>query len=186
MGTVLSPLDPAPRAPSRDLVSSWSAASMQTYLDADARCRLHAVASRAVKLEQDGADHLAVMLALAGAEGCAARLGAEELSFHAARLDAYTAAHQLRGWYRYTDSHGEHRVQVNLIRTVADGNVGRYFTHHVPLRPAEDKPHWVIDRDTGRTVIRCATADEAQAWIAGAGGIPAPRIETVAVAGAVL
>jgi hypothetical protein len=162
---------------------------MQGHLDAQARAGLHAAASRAVQLEQSGAPHLKVMLALAGAEGQAARLGAEELAFHAARLDAYAEAHGLRGWYRYTDFRGEHRVQVNLIRTLADGNHGRYFVHYIPLTPPNEKPHWVIDRDTGRTVTRYATATEANAWIVAAGGAVAPaktEVETVAVGGGVL
>jgi hypothetical protein len=185
MSAVLTPLGPAPEAADRDLVSSWFAASMQAYLDADERCHLHAAASRAVSLERSGADCLAVMLALAGAEGRAARLGPEELSFHAARLDAYAAAHDLRGWYRYTGLHGEHRVQVNALRS-GPSNVGRYYVHHLSLLSGDPRPFWVIDRDTGRTVATATSSDEAQAWIVEAGGVLTARVETVAVAGAVL
>lgn len=168
--TTLTPLGPAPEMPDRDLVSSWSMASMQGYLDALDRAGLYRAASRAVQLECSGAPHLAVMLALAGAEMAAARIGAEELAIHAARLDAYVDAYELRGWYRDTDFRGKHVVQVNKIRTAADGNLGRYYVHHVPLTPDSEKPHWVIDRDTGRTATRHATSQEANAWIVAAGG----------------
>lgn len=187
--TVLTPLGPAPEIPDRDLVNSWSLASMQGYLDALNRVGLHAVASRAVQLERSGAPHLKVMLALAGAEMAAARVSAEELAAHAARLDAYANAHALRGWYRGTDFHGRHFVQVNYLRTVADGNLGRYYVHHIPLTPASERPYWVIDRDTGRTVARQATAEDARAWTVAAGGealAGKADIETVKTAGGVL
>lgn len=165
-GPILAPLGPAPESPDRDLVSSWSMASMNAHLDAGNRCSLYAAATRAVELEQRGADHFKVMLALAGAEGRAAQIGPEELAFHAARLDAYANAHQLRGWYRYTDGHSEQRVQVNFLRS-GPSDVGRYYAHRLSEVSGDPKPYWVVDRDTGRTV---ATNEEAQAWIATAVG----------------
>jgi hypothetical protein len=46
----------------------------------------------------------------------------------------------------------------------ADGDRGRYYSHaaaymHLPIN------HWVIDRDTGRTVYRSYSARIAQQWI---------------------
>jgi len=161
---ILTPLGPAPEPPIRDRVSSWSMASMDAHLDAGNRCSLHATATRAVELERRGADHFKVMPALAGAEGQAARIGPDELAFHAARLDAYANAHQLRGWYRYTGSYGEHRVQVNFLRS-GPSDVGRYYAHRLSEVSGDPKPYWVVDRDTGRTVATCATSEEAQAWI---------------------
>lgn len=166
---ILTPLGAAPEPPDRDLVSSWSMESMDAYLNKGNRCGLHAVASRAVELERRDASHFKIMLALAGAEGHAARISPDELAFHAARLDAYASAHQLRGWYRYADSHGEHRVQVNFIRS-GPSDVGRYYAHRLSEVSGDPRPYWVVDRDTGRTVATCATTEEAQAWIATAVG----------------
>ncbi|MFC8447588.1 hypothetical protein [Kitasatospora sp. NPDC057223] len=175
MSLVLTPLPgPAPIVPDRDTVDSWSLASLDAYLDAGDRLSLHAAAIRAVQLEQQGAPHLKVVSALGGAEMRAARIGPDELAFHVARLDAYSNAHNLRGWYRYTDRHGKHTIQVNKLRTAADGDVGRYYTHRLLLANPADLPYWVVDRDTGRTVDRYATAAEAARWIAAAEGRP-PR-----------
>jgi len=186
---ILTPLGPAPEPPIRDRVSSWSMASMDAHLDAGNRCSLHATATRAVELERRGADHFKVMPALAGAEGQAARIGPDELAFHAARLDAYANAHQLRGWYRYTGSYGEHRVQVNFLRS-GPSDVGRYYAHRLSEVSGDPKPYWVIDRDTGRTVATRATNEEAQAWIATAVGyaedVGGRNVENVATVEGVL
>jgi hypothetical protein len=186
---ILTPLGSAPEPPDRDRVSSWSMASINAHLDAGNRCGLHAVASRAVDLERRNADHFKIMLALAGAEGLAAQVGPEEQAFHAARLDAYASAHQLRGWYRYTSGHGEHRVQVNFLRS-GPSDVGRYYAHRLSEISGDPKPYWVVDRDTGRTVATCATNEEAQAWIATAVGhaedVGSRSVEGVATVGGVL
>lgn len=170
---VLTPLGPAPVIPDRDLVSSWSARSMTDYMTAQARAGLHEAAERARELEHRGAPHFKVVMPLAAAEMVAARIGADELALHSARLDAYSNAHGLRGWYRCTDLRGKHAVQVNYLRTIADGNVDRYYTHRLTTFRPDPEPFWVIDRDTGRTVATCATAKAANAWIEAAGGFAA-------------
>ncbi|MFJ4680520.1 hypothetical protein [Kitasatospora sp. NPDC088783] len=168
---VLTPLPAPPPAPDRDSADSWSAASMQDHLDARTRIAAHDAAMRAVHRERVGADHLDVMLALAGAETIAARLGPDEQALHAARLDAYAAAHGLRGWYRTRDLRGRHHVAVNKIRTRDEGERGRYFTHTADAMHGPDR-YWVIDRDSGRTAARLTTPAEAADWIRAAENTP--------------
>lgn len=118
-------------------------------------------AAEAGALQRDGAPHARVLSALAGAEVLAP---AAHRAWHAARLDAYAAAYGLRGWYRYTDFRGRHSIQINRIRTRADGDIGRYYVHAAAYMHAPQH-HWVVDRDTGRTVYRSHSGRIAQQWI---------------------
>lgn len=194
--TTIPAAPPAPtEQPNRDLVSSWHLGSMERYLDLQTRHGVAQVAARADRLIAEGADHLKVMLALAGAEGGAT---IDERYLHAARTDAYAALHGLRGWYRYTSERGEHRVAVNKLRTPEDGDVGRYF-YYTPSTVGYPKVWAVIDRDTGKVMARATVKAAADEWIDRAEGTwgtepakvqPAPasnlhwserRIETVDV-----
>lgn len=119
----------------------------------------HAV--RAGLLQQADAHPFEVFRALASAETAAP---ADARPWHAARLDTWTAVHGIRGWYRRTNHHGQHGIVADRLRLSVDGEHGRYYSHaaaymHLPLN------HWVIDRDTGRTVYRTYAGGIAQQWI---------------------
>ena len=142
--------------PARDLRTAF-----RLHDDGKARQTAHDHAVRAARLQKDGAPAVDVFEALACAEEAAP---ADTRPWHAARLDAYTAAHGLRGWHRYTDFRGQHCIAINLLRFATDGNRGRYYSHaapymHLPLN------QWVIDRDSGRTVYRTYSGRIAQQWI---------------------
>lgn len=165
---LMSTLPPEPPVPDRDAVDSWNAASMDAHLEGLDRRTAYGSARLAALYQQQGRSHLDVMLALAGAEH---RAPAADRPFHAARLDAYAAAYSLSGWYRGTDGHGRPYVQVNRLRTVEQGNVGRYFTHHADAYlNREHGAYWVVDRDTGRTAHQAHTPGEAASWITANGG----------------
>jgi hypothetical protein len=129
--------------------------------EAKARQAAYDYAVRAGELQRAGAPFGEVFSALAAAEVTAPM---QDRDWHADRLDAYTGALGIRGWYRYTDFRGQHRVARNLLRLASEGDRGRYYTHaaaymHLPLN------HWVIDRDTGRTVYRTYAGGIATQWI---------------------
>ena len=160
-------LRPDPAVPDRATVDSWSLASMTGYLEAlDRRQAWHA-AAEAGRRQHAGARHFDIMLALAAAEEAAPEA---ERPWHAARLDSYAAAYGLRGWYRYIDGHGKHRIQVNKIRTRDDGDRGRYYASS----PVLGSGRHVVDRDTGAIVAQCGSPAEADVWIAQAEGAGGP------------
>lgn len=165
----LSDLPPVPVYPTgedlRPLLTGDSVVDLRTAFrlhdEGKARQKAHDHAVRAARLQKDGAPVVDVFRALAAAEVAAP---ADTRPWHATRLDAYTTAHGLRGWYRRTDFRGEHGIAVNKLRFPADGDRGRYFAHaaaymHLPLN------HWVVDRDTGCTVYRTYSGGIAQQWI---------------------
>lgn len=157
-----------PPVPDRDRVDSWDMASMDGHLEAQDRLAAWGSAWLAARYQEQRRPHLPVMLALAGAE---TKAPAADRPFHAARLDAYAAAYGLSGWYRGTDFRGKPFVQVNKLRTAADGNAGRYFIHHADAyQHRADGAFWVVDRDTGLTAHRAHSAKEAAAWITENGG----------------
>lgn len=161
---------PAGPAPDRASIDDWIPASFDNYFLAVARHGANELARKAGECQATGrwtrswhsSRHAAVISLLAGAEVSAPE---EDRPWHAARLDAYAAEYGLRGWHRHSDLRGRHSIQVNLIRTREDGEVGRYYTH------AADRMHgpdhfWVVDRDTGRTAYRAISAGAARQWIA--------------------
>jgi hypothetical protein len=164
-------LPPAPDAPTdrpdSTLVSSWSATSMDNYLRQSRRWEAGRRSAHADKLIAYGAVHEEVMMTLGRAEEFAPD---DERAAYIARTDAYAAHYGLRGWYRYTadrramDSDSRHRVQVNKLRTPADGNRHRYF-YYTPMKYAYPKEYAVIDRDTGTVVFRDTDKATAQKWI---------------------
>ncbi|MDQ2876817.1 MAG: hypothetical protein M3Y33_19245, partial [Actinomycetota bacterium] len=161
----LSELPPEPAAPPRESADSWSLKSMKGYMAAHDSLMAWRLAEEAGRLQRAGASHQDVMMALAGAESVAPEAGRP---FHAARLDAYAAAHGLRGWYRGTGRDRDGRdgqpvVHVNRIRTAADGDRGRYFYHGHSAVSGPD--YAVVDRDTGQRAALFATRQEADAWI---------------------
>lgn len=154
----LSKLPAEPKVPGRESVDDWSLQSMRDYLDAlKARDAYHH-ASRAAGLQKSGGSHQAIMRALAAAEMAAPD---KDRSFHAGRLDQYASAYGLRGWYRHRSSRGEHLVQVCKIRTLADGDKGRYYASD-PF--ATGRPR-VVDRDTGTFVTPAMDPKAARDWI---------------------
>ena len=161
----LSELPPEPPVPSRESTDIWSLKSMSDYTAAQDRWAAWKLADQAGRLQRADASHYDVMMALAGAENVAPE---PERPFHAARLDAYAAAYGLRGWHRGTGRDrdgrdGQPRVYVNQVRTAADRDHGRYYSHRPlsVLGPGHD----VIDRDTGQAAAHLATREEADAWI---------------------
>lgn len=158
-----------PPTPDRDLVSSWSAESMDGHLLAQDKLAAWGSAWLAAARQAQGCPHLSVMLALAGAE---TKAPAADRPFHAARLDAYAAAYGLSGWYRGTDRHGKHFVQVNRLRTAAEGNTGRWYVHALSdvVRREDGARFLVVDRDTGRTSFQSCDQESAVAWIKDNGG----------------
>ncbi|MFE6815954.1 hypothetical protein [Streptomyces sp. NPDC057677] len=142
--------------PVRDLRSAC-----RLHEEGKARQEAYDYAARAGELQRAEAPFQRVFSALAAAEESAPE---PDRRWHADRLDAYTTELGIRGWYRHTDSHGKHRIAQNLLRLRADGDRGRYYSHaaaymHQPLN------HWVVDRDTGRTVYRTFSGRIAQQWI---------------------
>jgi hypothetical protein len=164
---LMATLPDAPPVPDRE-VSSWSMTAMSALLEAQDRRAAWGSARLAALYQRQGRPHLDVMLALAGAEMHSSEA---DRPFHADRLDAYAAAYGLSGWYRGTASNGRPYVQVNRLRTAAEGNAGRYFTHHADdyLNRA-DGAFWVVDRDTGLTAHQARSAKQAAAWIEDNGG----------------
>ncbi|MFF1341077.1 hypothetical protein ACFVYT_24690 [Streptomyces sp. NPDC058290] len=168
----LSNLTGMPDGPDPDdvICSSWSGASMATKLEAQRRWSANSFAHRAGECQATGrwmkdwhgSRHAAVLGLLASAEQSAPEA---DRPWHAARLDAYAAAYGLRGWYRTTGLRGKHEISINFIRTHADGDRGRYYRHaaYQPLHGPTN--HWVVDRDTGRTVYRTVAGQIAQQWI---------------------
>ncbi|RCV51191.1 hypothetical protein [Marinitenerispora sediminis] len=165
----LPTVDQLPAVPHvrRELVSPWSMAAMNAYLDSERRRNARRSAREAEQRIADGAAHADVMGALGAAETLAP---ADERPWHAARLDAYADHYGLRGWYRYTDYRGEHRVQVNFIRTREDGERGRYYvTDYQKYGPREWR---AVDRDTGDVAYQHTNRSEVQSWINRAEGVP--------------
>lgn len=148
--------------------SSWVLSTMQAKLDAQQRYAANEAARKAGECQATGkwmrewhaSRYAAVLSLLAGAEQNALEA---DRPWHAARLDAYAAAHGLRGWYRGTDYRGEHYVQINLIRTREEGDCGRYYP--TTAWRAAPRTHIVVDRDSGRTVYQGPTSGIAKQWI---------------------
>jgi hypothetical protein len=153
-------LPPEPAVPAQGSYDEWSLTSMTGYLAALDRYGAWHSAATAAQRQREGAPHLDIMLALAAAEE---RAPEADRPWHAARLDGYAAAYELRGWYRYTDSRGHHRVQVNRLRGPADGNRGRWYVNTAILTRLR-----VVDRDTGQYATGPLTRAEADAWITAA------------------
>ena len=84
----------------------------------------------------------------------------QERAEAAAALDAYATRHGIKGWHRTTDTRGRHIVELWLLRGPGEGERGRHFVHTTPRGE-----HWVMDRDTGKTVYHAATETLAKAWI---------------------
>lgn len=165
---LMATLPPEPPVPDRDSADSWNAQSMDDLLTAQDRRAAWAISRLAAVYQQQGRSHLDVMLALAGAEH---RAPAADLATYTERTNAYASAYGLSGWYRGTDGHGRPYVQVNKLRTTAEGDAGRYFTHHADDgQHGADGAYWVVDRDTGRTAHRAHSSKEAAAWISDHGG----------------
>ena len=157
----LSKLPAEPKAPDRESVNDYSLQSMTDYLDAlKARDAYHH-ASHAAELQKSGGSHQDIMQALAAAEMAAPE---KDRSFHAGRLDQYASAHGLKGWYRHQTSPSEHLVQVNKIRTPAEGDKGRYYASD-PFGKGTPR---VIDRDTGKFVTPAMEPEAARDWISNA------------------
>ncbi|MFI1485683.1 hypothetical protein [Streptomyces sp. NPDC020747] len=156
--------------PDRDAIDNWSPKSFDDYFTAEARHRARGFAQRAVECEVTGAGvrewhscrEAAVLSLLAAAEETAP---AEDRPWHADRVDAYAELHGLRGWYRHTSQHGKHRIQINYIRRRQDADQDRHFVHTSANYDYRATPHWVVDRDTGRTVYRSHSKRIAQQWI---------------------
>jgi hypothetical protein len=129
--------------------------------EAKARQAAYDYAVRAAELQRAGAPFGEVFSALAAAEVTAPM---PDRDWHADRLDAYTGALGIRGWYRYTDFRGQHRVARNLLRLASEGDRGRYFSlrDFLPIPP---HTHSVVDRDTGKTVYRAISSTIAEQWI---------------------
>ena len=171
----LSQLPPEPKVPTRESVSSWDKAGMTAYLRAGESHQAWAHAKHAGELQKSGASHQEIMGALGAAESTAP---ADERALHAARLDAYAKAHGLKGWYRHETTasvQNKHMVQVNKIRTPAEGDKGRYYALP-PMAGATSQKTTIVDRDTGKMVAEIPPtksghffgpdAKAAQAWIA--------------------
>lgn len=161
----LSNLPPAPKAPDRNAVNDFSLKSMSSHLDALKSRDAHIKAARAAQLQKSGGSHQEIMQHLAGAEMTAPE---HERAFHAARLDAYAKAYGLKGFYRHKSSRGDHMVQVNKIRTPAEGDRGRYYASD----PFNSGRPQIIDRDTGKIVEQSASSAAAKARIS---ELEAPR-----------
>ncbi|WP_329143599.1 hypothetical protein OIU91_06350 [Streptomyces sp. NBC_01456] len=110
---------------------NFSKRALEGELEARSRAEAQAFARGAGYIQATGKGirpwhssiHSAVVGQLAAAEEAAPE---SDRPWHAARLDAYAAAYGLKGWYRTTYERGDHHVQVNRIRTAADGDRGRY------------------------------------------------------------
>jgi hypothetical protein len=131
--------------------------------DHEARMKAHGHAVRAAELQAEGAAVTQVFKALAAAESAAPD---DVRPWHAARVDAYAAEHGIKGWYRRTDYRGNRYIVADVLRLVAlVGDQGRYYTHTDRYAHCPPLRHWVIDRDTGRTVYRTISGPIAQQWI---------------------
>jgi hypothetical protein len=138
----------------------WSMPAMGTWLRETALREADGALERARRLEADRESHQRVFAAYAAAENLAAAYP-DDQAHYAAALDAYATRHQLRGWYRRDDGRGGYVVEVNFLRTAADGDVGRYFAY-------SSDPGVVVDRDTGRVVARFTgprMAEMARSWV---------------------
>jgi len=150
--------------------SSWVLSTMQAKLDARRRLAANTAARKAGECQAtgrwtrdwDSSRYGAVLSLLAAAEQSALET---DRPWHAARLDAYAAAYGLRGWHRYTDLRGRHAIQVNYIRTYADGERDRYYVHAAYRALHGPTNYWVIDRDTHRTAYRTISSGVAKQWI---------------------
>lgn len=168
----LSDLTGMPDGPHPDDVidSSWVLSTMQAKLDAQKRLAANTAARKAGECQATGkwvrdwrgSRYAAVLSLLASAEQNALE---SDRPWHAARLDAYAAAHGLRGWYRGTDHRGKHYVQTNLIRTREEGDRGRHYYHRAAQYMHGPTNYWVIDRDSGKTVYRTVSSGIAKQWI---------------------
>jgi hypothetical protein len=156
--------------PDRDAINDWSLKSFDDYFTATARHSARRFAKQAAECAATGAGvrewhscrEAAVLSLLAAAETSAPD---EDRPWYAARLDAYVELHGLRGWYRTTSVHGKHDIQINYIRKREDGDQGRHYVHKSANYDYRAAPHWVVDRDTGRTVYRSYSGRIAQQWI---------------------
>ncbi|MFH8805268.1 hypothetical protein ACH4F6_37965 [Streptomyces sp. NPDC017936] len=128
-----------------------------------ARQAAHQHAVRAAQLQADGAPVTTVFKALACAEGAAPD---DTRPWHAARVDAWAEEHGIRGWHRRAGLRGRPYIAADRLRLLAvDGDRGRYYTHHDRYAHCPPLSHWVIDRDTGRTVYRTFAGGIAQQWV---------------------
>ncbi|UPZ27722.1 hypothetical protein MUK60_07720 [Streptomyces sp. LRE541] len=165
----LADLPPTPVYPTgetlRPLLTGNSVRDLRTAFrlhdEGKARKKAHDLTVQAARLQKDGAGVLDVFRALARAEGAAPD---DTRPWHAARVDAYSTAHGLRGWYRRTGLHGDHYIVTDRLRLPEAGDEGRYYKHaaaymHRPLN------HWVVDGDSGRVVYRSHSSLIAQQWI---------------------
>lgn len=165
--------------PREDLIDDWSLASFHTYFTAKARKGANQKAWKAGEIQAGRRGpgshrgthnpvHMAIVSALAGAEMFAPE---EDRAWHAARLDAYTDAYGIKGWYRHTTKPrglcpGRHSVYVNLLRTRTEGDRGRYFVNPGPADRRRGPARFaVVDRDTGRIAYRAVSNGVAQQWI---------------------
>ncbi|WP_274036624.1 hypothetical protein [Streptomyces sp. MMBL 11-1] len=167
------PSGPPPVANALENLNAWDGRGMSAHQTALARRTANRAAERAGQIQSTGLGirewhnsfHAAVVSSLAAAETNAPEA---ERGWHADRLDAYAAAYGLRGWYRHTDFRGRHAVQVNLIRTHADGDRGRYFTTDASsgggFRPGPYRAS-VVDRDSHRVVYRAISVPIARQWV---------------------
>lgn len=130
--------------------------------DTKARQAAHEHAVQATVLHATGATVLDVFRALVAAETAAP---VDTRPWHAARLDTWATAHGIRGWRRCTDHHGEHHIATDRLRLATeDGDRGRYYVHTATYTH-RTLNHWVVDRDTGRTVYRTHSGNIARQWI---------------------
>lgn len=140
--------------------------------EAKARQVAHDHAVHATVLHATGAPVLDVFRALVRAEEAAPD---DTRPWHAARLDTWATAHGIRGWHRHTNNRSGHHIATARLRLVAeDGDRGRHYVHTVPYA-YQPLTHWVIDRDTGRTVYRAVASGIARQWITAHEPPTAPR-----------
>jgi hypothetical protein len=149
-------------APEPRLVRHWIGESFDRYFLATARRKANHQAREAARYwsQHKPGSWETVFRHLAAAEEYAPEV---DHPWHAARLDAYVAAHGIKGWYRDT-CRGKHRVHLNLLRVREDGDRGRYFVHPAD-RMRGPAQFWVVDRDSGRTAYRAPTDGIARQWI---------------------
>ena len=112
-------------------VDSNSYTSLRRELEAYDRDKAQAFARQAAHIQATGLGvqswHRSVQAAVLGALAAAEQAAPPaERAWYAARLDAYSAAYGMKGWYRHVDFRGKHAVQCNRVRTAADGDDGRY------------------------------------------------------------
>jgi hypothetical protein len=173
------PVSPGPGG----AVSSWDKAGMSGWLHQTAARDAWLKARKAADLQKAGGSHQDIMGQLAGAEMSAPP---DQRAAYARMLDEYAGGHGLKGWYRHDTPGpgGKHFVEVNKIRTPAEGDVGRYYSWRGQLGRPGDRPVYVIDRDTGKRVAEVADDQAAKAWIAKAEGgpeaKPSPELDAIA------